>query len=542
MALILLAVAVFSIIASNLFLTKYYINSKEKALESTFDTINEGYVQALVDGESDADGTGSDDSSSAEGDTNSQYEIDQSMQTFDLSEDFSDEIDKISQNKNLTIIIYRDVVASFFGNRYKGALTYTSVEKNQNSNLESNNIYSDFFKDGAIQITEPTPGQYVIQQMNVQRLGGEYIYLYGTLNNGDHILIRASVEGIRESVRWSNRFIALISLVTVVIGFLIVYYIAGKFVKPIGDLNEIANRMSNLDFTAKYEGKSEDEVGQLGKSMNVLSQRLEETLGELKNANIELKADIEKKEQIDEMRKEFISNISHEFKTPIALIQGYAEGLMDNVNEDEESRNFYCEVIMDESRKMNNMVKQIIALNQLEFGYSKVEMEHFDVVDMIRGILERSKIMIEQKEAKIIFLQTDPVYVWSDAYMTDEVFTNYFTNALNHLDGERRIVIDLEQKKNTVRISVFNTGKPIPQEDLDKIWDKFYKVDKARTREYGGSGVGLSIVKAIMELLGQDYGVENREDGVWFWFELDTGNVQAGRIEDSGGKSDDSNH
>jgi len=231
--------------------------------------------------------------------------------------------------------------------------------------------------------------------------------------------------------------------------------------------------MSNLDFTAKYEGKSEDEIGQLGKSMNTLSSTLEKTLGELKDANIELKADIKKKEEIDEMRKEFISNISHEFKTPIALISGYAEGLMDNVNEDEESRNFYCEVIMDEAKKMDNMVKQIISLNQLEFGYSKVNMEHFDIVELIRGIVQRSSILIEQKEAQIIFMNTEPVYVWSDAYMTDEVFTNYFTNALNHLEGERNVVIDLEQKKKTVRVSVFNTGKHIPEDSIGRIWDKF---------------------------------------------------------------------
>ena len=148
------------------------------------------------------------------------------------------------------------------------------------------------------------------------------------------------------------------------------YFVSNRFLGPITVLTNIAKRMSELDFTAKYEVKTEDEVGVLGNSMNMLSETLEQALAELKEANTELKKDLEKKEQIDAMRKEFLSNVSHELKTPIALIQGYAEGLMDNINDDEESKEFYCEVIVDEARKMNQMVKKIMDLNQLEFGYN----------------------------------------------------------------------------------------------------------------------------------------------------------------------------
>lgn len=114
------------------------------------------------------------------------------------------------------------------------------------------------------------------------------------------------------------------------------------------------------------------------------------------------------------------------------------------------------------------------------------------------------------------------MYVWADEFKVEEVFANYFTNAVNHCQASREIVISLEEREGTVRVSVFNTGEAIPREALSHLWEKFYKVDKARTREYGGSGVGLSIVKAIMESLNQKYGVENREDGVVFWFELDS--------------------
>ncbi len=255
-----------------------------------------------------------------------------------------------------------------------------------------------------------------------------------------------------------------------------------------------------------------------------MSENLEEKISELKTANNELQKDIEKKIQIDEMRKEFLSNVSHELKTPIALIQGYAEGLYDNINDDSESRKFYCEVIMDEADKMNKMVKKLLTLNQIEFGNNQVNFEHFDIVQVVRTVINSATLLAKQKEAQIEIDDYPQIYVWADEYMIEEVVTNYVSNAINHVDGEKKIKVSLKKTDKVVRVSVFNTGKCIPEEELDKIWIKFYKVDKARTREYGGSGIGLSIVKAIMESMNQKCGVLNHEDGVEFWFELDIEN------------------
>lgn len=224
------------------------------------------------------------------------------------------------------------------------------------------------------------------------------------------------------------------------------------------------------------------------------------------------------------MRKEFLSNVSHELKTPIALIQGYAEGLYDNINDDSESRKFYCEVIMDEADKMNKMVKKLLTLNQIEFGNNQVNFEHFDIVQVVRTVINSATLLAKQKEAQIEIDDYPQIYVWADEYMIEEVVTNYVSNAINHVDGEKKIKVSLKKTDKVVRVSVFNTGKCIPEEELDKIWIKFYKVDKARTREYGGSGIGLSIVKAIMESMNQKCGVLNHEDGVEFWFELDIEN------------------
>lgn len=304
-------------------------------------------------------------------------------------------------------------------------------------------------------------------------------------------------------------------------GCIAIWMLTKRIVKPLQNLTVLSQRMASLDFDVKYEESGEEELDELGNNFNKMSGKLEETITELKTANVELQKDIQEKDQIDEMRKEFLSNVTHELKTPIALIQGYAEGLKDCINDDAESREFYCDVIIDESCKMNNMVKQLLNLNQLEFGNDQVNMERFSLAELIRGVLQSSHILIEQKAAKVFCHVPESLYVWGDEFKVEEVVTNYLTNALNHLDGEKTIEITCEEKDGIVRTTVFNTGKPIPDEDLDKIWIKFYKVEKARTREYGGSGIGLSIVKAIIDSMHQECGATNYENGVAFWFTLE---------------------
>ena len=488
---IVLLISVSSVLLSNIFLKRFYLAKKNQTLISTFEKIDDMYA-AELQGKTTESGESSSTDESLEN-----YAIPDSG----ISDELYLQLDKLSQTRNLSVIIYRDMSSPIFDYMLKSntkLLLYSSLGMNQNSKVESSNIYSDYINaDKSGDAASVKTDSYEIEKVNVKRLGASYIYLAGTFKNGDHILIRASFSSITESAALSNQFFLYISLVAALIGFVVMYFVSNRFLGPITVLTNIAKRMSELDFTAKYEVKTEDEVGVLGNSMNMLSETLEQALAELKEANTELKKDLEKKEQIDAMRKEFLSN------------------------EDAESREFYCEVIVDEARKMNQMVKKIMDLNQLEFGYNTVTMEHFDIIAMIRAVIAKSDILLKQKEINLAFDEDAPIYVWSDAYMSEEVFTNYLTNAINHADGEKRIDIQLEKKEKTVKITVHNTGEQIPEEDLSKLWDKFYKVDKARTREYGGSGVGLSIVKASMEQLGQPYGVYNCEDGVSFWFELD---------------------
>lgn len=352
---------------------------------------------------------------------------------------------------------------------------------------------------------------------------GEYLEVYGSLDNGDILVMRSSIDGIKNSVNVYHRFFVYVGFALIVICIFIIMFVARNVAKPIKNLADISTKMSHLDFSAKYEGDAHDEIGMLGNSMNIMSDKLCESISELKNANIKLQSDLEEKVKIDEMRKEFISNVSHELKTPITLISGYAEGLKECINDDDQqSRDFYCDVIIDEASKMNKMMMKLLTLNQIEFGGMQVDMERFDIIELIEQILANFKVMFDEKNIRVVFDNSTPCYVWTDEFQISEVLTNYISNAINHIDGEKIIFITISDDGDKVTVNVRNTGKNIPDSELENIWVKFYKVDKARTREYGGSGIGLSIVKAISNALKQNCGVRNTTDGVEFFFTVDS--------------------
>lgn len=365
---------------------------------------------------------------------------------------------------------------------------------------------------------------YTLQKVYDERLGDYYLEIWGTLDNGYSIILRTPIQGIKDNVNISTTLIKYVGGAILAVGIIAAFVVSTYITRPIKQLSNIAEKMSEMDFNARYEGSDKGEIGLLGKSMNNMSEKLEQNIAELKKANLELKKDIDKKEKLEIMRTDFLSNVSHELKTPIALIQGYAEGLKEGITDDPESMEFYCDVIMDEANKMNTMVKRLLTLNQIEFGNDEPEMERFDINELIASVADANAIRAGQKNMSIVFdNRNEHNFVWADEYKTEEVLTNYISNALNHCDGKRAIEVRTEKSENggTITVTVYNSGKNIADEDLERIWEKFYKTDKARTREYGGNGIGLSIVKAIMDSMGQEYDVRNVSDGVEFWFNLD---------------------
>lgn len=487
----LLLLSIFSITLINgLFLEKYYVSKKVEALEEAKVLLSQMNLDDILE-----------------------YDTDSGEDTKEAKAEIPDEIEWNSSRNNLTWIIVNEENSGYY---YWGE---NNMAKMLRSKLFGyvNDLDKDMERSRILKQTDTC----TMWQVHDRFAGMEYVECWGQFDNGYYFLIRSPLESIKESAAISNSFYFVVGAIIVVISGLIILVVTSRITRPISELTKLSEKMSDLDFEARYQSWAGNEIDVLGDNFNKMSRKLESTISELKSANNKLQKDIEDKIKIDEMRKEFLDNVSHELKTPIALIQGYAEGLNENISNDPESREFYCEVIMDEASKMNKLVKNLLTLNQLESGKDAPLMERFDIVSLIKGVIGSMHIMIEQKEATVIFEETEPVYVWADEFKTEEVVTNYTSNALNHLDGERKVEIKVFREGDCVKVTVFNTGTPIPEEDIPNLWNKFYKVDKARTREYGGSGIGLSIVKAIVEGMNQKYGVCNYDNGVEFWFTLD---------------------
>ena len=472
-----LLIILFLIIVNNFALEKFYLYKKQNTLKSVYESLNDYYKTPGQDN------------------------------------DLQTELEKLSIKNNFDILIKDN----------NGINLYTT-NKNFSTVIGSINDILDKVQSGK---ELESNDNFTIKKQRDSKNGLSYMMLSGKLENGYFLYIRIPLNSIQDSVSISNNFLLMMAGFTILIASIMVTIVSKKFTEPILELNNIAKKMSNLDFSQKYKvTNARDEINNLGRSINTMSDKLERTIKQLRSSNIELERDIEEKSKIDEMRKTFISDVSHELKTPIALIQGYSEGLLENVNNDEESRKFYAEVILDETNKMDKLVKQLLELMKLEYGKREFNNKEFNIVELEKEVIRKTNVMIEEKQAEIKFDENEDIRVFADDFYIEQVLTNYLTNAIKNVKemyGEKYIKIsnEINKEENKVCIKVFNTGEQISEENLNRIWNRFYKADESRHREDGGTGIGLAFVKAIMSNYDNKYGVKNLENGVEFYFELD---------------------
>lgn len=487
---IIVVVIAMILLANNLFLEKYYLKKKEKSVVDMYGKITKVFIEHDKRIEKEAE----------------EFEKENGYEYTDISfsEEEVEKLNKICDNGGVTFYS-ENIYNSDYDEYHFGP--YFDL-KDRLSNLIFN---------------VPLNGDYILHYSKDGTPDNAHAFeLVGIVNETHLVLIRVAMQNIEESVSVSNTFFMYVGIIAILLSIILIFIVTGSFTKPILNLAKLSEKMSNLDFSTKYQSTgSGDEVDILGNSMNNLSNKLEITIGELKEANEQLQEDIKIKTEVDEMRKEFISNVSHELKTPIALISGYAEGLIDGVTDDLESQKVYCEIIADEASKMNKMVKKLLTLNKIEFGKIETYPDKFDIISVICGIIGNTQILLDDKNIEVINSKDDSYEVYADEFQTEEIITNFVSNAINHChedgNGRKYIKIDVDDIGDKVKVRVFNTGTPIPEDELEKIWIKFYKVDKARTREYGGSGIGLSIVKAITNSMGTECGAYNEKDGVTFF-------------------------
>ncbi len=369
---------------------------------------------------------------------------------------------------------------------------------------------------------------YEIKSIKEKDTTANYILSTYKMQNGWELYIKTPITGLKENARISNNLLLTIGVAAILISGVASSFVSRRFTKPIVELNDIANSMCNLNFSKKYivNEENDDEINALGRSINTMSDKLETTIKELEKNNSELEKDVEKKSKIDEMRKQFISDVSHELKTPIALIQGYAEGLVENVNTDDESREYYAEVILDEANKMDILVKQLLELMKLEYGKREFNNHSFDIVSLIKEVIRKTNVMIQENNIEVEFDENKEILAYADSFYIEQVVTNYLTNAIKYskeINNERKIIININKNDvtNKIRVKVFNTGDNINESELQRIWGRFYKTDSSRNRKNGGTGIGLALVKAVMNNYKNEYGAVNKENGIEFFFDLD---------------------
>jgi len=372
-----------------------------------------------------------------------------------------------------------------------------------------------------IVLSRETAGNSVIEMKHNQELNVNFMTLTRTLHNKDVLIIQLPLAAVSESASYASKFMAFTGILSILAGCLWAFVFAKKFTIPLLELSSVAQSISRLDFSRKCSIRSEDEVGKLGESLNNLSEQLNRAISELNQTNQRLIEDVEKERSLDKLRRNFISSVSHELRTPISLILGYAEGLKENVAQDITNKEYYCSVIIDEAEKMTKLVKDLLNLSQIESGYFHLERTDFDISLLLDDILHKYQTALTERNITLEIHKSSSAIVNGDVLRIEQIIVNLLNNAIDHAEIPNIIRINITNANNKLRVGVYNTGKPIPADSLKNVWLSFYKVDTARTRSMGGYGLGLSIVRAIQELHGNSYGVENVDLGVLFWFDID---------------------
>lgn len=332
--------------------------------------------------------------------------------------------------------------------------------------------------------------------------------------------ISTSYASIAQATTISVQFSLVVGLLVMIMAVVAFSRMSAMVTEPVTQITNIANQIAHLDFSQKCQSDLGGEIGIMANSVNTMSDVMQDYITRLQAANDQLKEDIRLQQEQVDARKNLVSNLSHDLKTPIGLISGYADGLRSGMAKTDAEVKEYCDVICDESDRMMSMILRMMELFRLESGTVEMVKEEFDLADLLSYVTEIFTIEIEKEHIDFQKNYSDCLYIMADYFSVEQVITNYIQNAVSHMGEGKKLRVNVEDKPERYRVCVFNSSPPIPPEEQGRIWDSFYRLDKSRTRSRRESGLGLSIVRSNMELLGGGYGVENVDGGVVFWAEF----------------------
>lgn len=370
--------------------------------------------------------------------------------------------------------------------------------------------------------SENSENTYIeIQRDNNTSGQPQYLVIVTKPSEDITINIYKAKNPLDQSSEIAGQFLLYMALAALIISLIVVRMFSLRFTRPIKDISAVTEKLARLDFSEKCPPSSTREIARLGESINSMADALDEALIDLQNKNKKLQDDIEKERETERLRTGFISSVSHELKTPIAIIQGYAEGLKCFMDTDAEMARQYSEVIIEETARMHDLVMKLLEIIKYDSGDYKLNYEQFGIHEIVDDWFIRNRQILDSKGITCIN-ETDPAAVCrGDGILISSVVNNYMSNAVSHIGGEKILRATSEDLGDCYRIGVFNSGEHIRDIDIDKIWNSFYRADKSMSRAEGRFGLGLTIVASIQNLHNYGYGVENVEGGVRFWFDVE---------------------
>lgn len=409
----------------------------------------------------------------------------------DLS-DFDDYLENLDERRNVKILVVDESDKVLFRNHI------LDVDIEQKNKLSKR--WSEFFHSNIDELNDNKEHYEVFRNRDdaLRR-----VVLMSKLNDNYYLILSRSLRSIQDNVRISNKLIIIIGLTVFIIGTILVFFLARRMSSSVIQINSAARSIANLDFTQKVKVKEKGEIGELADSINIISDKLNESINSLKESVVS--------------REQLIRDMSHELKTPIAAVKGYAEGLKYGIAGDMQKAEKYCDVIVSQCDEMDSLVKSMLNLSKMNSMNDDVEKNMFLISELNDFIYASFEIKLLNKNLKLVTNDFKDKQISANLLLLQQAVSNYVDNAIRYSPNGGTIEINYLWENNGIKITVFNTGDRIDEAELEHLWDAFYKVDKSRTQNGTENyGVGLAIVKKIANIHKGNVWVENQDNGVLF--------------------------